>query len=512
MIDGPDSKLIDELLRRNEALTRAMSRCAIIDDVLNDCVLDKKSGNGLQYLPKGKMEPESEYKQRVSMTPWFPKTPSILNDRQGALFSSPPKLCGDSTDQLKEFEKCATSLKETVQLVAIKSAALAQRHGLCAVLIDKAPLPEDVLARDGVVSVEEKAKRKLDYPQLAIYELAQILDFDADSDGLLWVKTVETTSRRSGWNAPIEDVATVRIHGRLLTTSYEIVDKKTVKKLGEKAHGWTAVPIVFCAPQKGSDGIGRPSLLGSAQADVSATRLLSDVIWCLFIAGQPLLTLKTNRSDDELAKMTAGVTRYIPLRNSRGTEDAEALEYVQLDVAGIETQIAMYERFVQESSAQAGKDAPGAVTQPVEQSGISRAWQFKTGQERILFLITRELGECFNRVLEFVSEALGAEKGSTKLEFNEDFASEVDQTKEVEFTDKALGIADRYELKTLRAELLKSFVGATCPELSEEARSKIDGECDKAVTKIADEDAAAPKTTKTGTSEAEQSADKSEEE
>ena len=39
----------------------------------------------------------------------------------------------------------------------------------------------------------------------------------------------------------------------------------------------------------------------TAQAkNIAAARVLSDLVWDLFLLGNPILTLKTNRSDDEL--------------------------------------------------------------------------------------------------------------------------------------------------------------------------------------------------------------------
>ena len=133
----------DELVRKleyvNDEIKWRRAQAEIVEDVINQCVLSKAGSmeltnaripivqvkddgtektaydvyrgrltGQLKYLPQGAMEEATEYDKRLSMTPESYETPSILNDRQGALFSTPPKLEGDDAEFYKEFANDAT--------------------------------------------------------------------------------------------------------------------------------------------------------------------------------------------------------------------------------------------------------------------------------------------------------------------------------------------------------------------------------------------------------------------
>jgi hypothetical protein len=396
------------------------------------------------------------------MTPIFIKTPGIRNDRLGALFSDPPEIeyqkvddkeeiSEDEKTKLEEFFESSTSNGEAFMSVVARAASAIQQYPLCAIFIDRAPMDEDTKARvdAGAVSVAEAEQKRLGMPQLVLYCGSEIYDLERDTIGLKWIKVVEVTHEKPAWDSDPITVYTVRVIDRSTIKSWRIEQTKdgnTVKALPEVPHkfvdeyGEPTIPVVLAnAFPDGSCDFGRPSLLGPARADVAATQILSDIRWILFIVGNPLLVGKFNDVESGLTRINTNVSRYIPLENAKGTQDAESLEFIALDPAGLNLLIEMWHYFRQEAEAQGGKDAPGAVHEPLgsqQASGISKAWTFKTGQERLLFLLTRELEHAFDRVLDLVCIAFGIDPELVNIRFNTKF----DMSDPAQEAEKAAGI------------------------------------------------------------------------
>jgi hypothetical protein len=184
-------------------------------------------------------------------------------------------------------------------------------------------------------------------------------------------------------------------------------------------------------------------------------------------------------SKEELEKFVMSASRYQPLQNAKGTQEAENLEFLQLDATGLQLQIQMWERFQSECEAQGGKDAPGAISKPVdEQSGISKAWQFKTGQERVLYLITRELQHVFGHVLELCCEVIKVDPNTVAFEFEDDFDVQA-PTDEVTVATEFLALASG--CATLRAEVLKRLTRKVYPDLPnmKEIEGEIEGAAER---------------------------------
>ncbi len=480
--------LIDQLLWVKPAIQAAWARAQIIDDVLNDRIKTEKTSttlnsSELKYLPRGSMESEAEYTKRVGMTPWYPKTPQILRDRQGALFSDPPELTGDDKDEYKDFEKSATTDGESLLRCEDKVSRCMQAQGFCAIMVDRQKLPEDAKARAETISEAEVKQRGLGKQVLVMYNSTQIYDFEMGTKGLKSIKLVETSMERKSILEEPKKVITVRVIDDTTVTSYRIEQEGTEKKITgtevashqfKNADGSPRIPVVLASPYTGDDGIGRPQLLGCAEADVSSTQLLSDIRYLLFVYANPILTLSTDRDPDDLKKFVSGVSRYIPLKNGNGQQEPEKLEFTQLDPIGINLLITMYERFQQEVDAQAGKDAPGAITQPLnEQSGISRAWQFKTGQERVLYMITRELQEVFDQLLDIVAVDMGRDPEKIGIMFNDDF----DMAAPGDNADIAIKVLPLFSVsKTATSEIKKRLINDVYPDLPnmEDIENEID--------------------------------------
>ena len=393
----------------------------LIDDVLNSNVKQRcADGWRSSYFPKGRLEPQSEYALRVELTPFFPQAPQILASRLGALFKSRLQIVDQALspdERMAKFIKEAGRRHTSFEDFATQATCLSQNHGFCAALLDRDPLPPD--ARERAPSIAEAEARNLGRPYLALYSAPDILDWDYGTDGrLAWVKFGEREIRRASWDSPgVEELV------------YRVVDREAIQvyRVQRGADGeWHAtedaplphgfdgrVPVVFLHPFPGADGIGRPLLRRAAESDVAAARVLSDLVWDLFVLGNPILTLKTGRRDDELARLGLGVTRYIPLRNGvPGQENAEDLSFVQLDPTGIELLFRAHALFAAQGlpgSHDAGPELVAGAAVPREQSGVAQAWRFKTGEERILFMLARALEPFLNECLELAAIALGVE-------------------------------------------------------------------------------------------------------
>lgn len=507
MPDVPSS-LADSLLSVNPLLQSALAESQIVDDVLNDQILKKKSPHNsyshsgkklesiseLAYLPKGRMEPESEYSQRISMTPWLPRLQQIMADRKGAMFSTPPEIkCDNDTDKatFEEWEKHAFGANKSFEYGVAEIADLFQGRGYCGVFIDRNTLPDDVVARGNVVSMQEKVSRKLGEPRLVLFRAEQIYDYETSADGLKWVKVVETSCNRPSWDSPSVKTHTVRIIDAINIKTFVVTENdsgKTVEFKGDTAHGFNQIPFILAAPFVTKQGVGKAQLIGSAQAEVAATRMHSDIVWCLFVLGNPLLTLKTHRDKEELEALNLGASRYIPLKAGTNVREAEELSFVQLDHAGLDLQFAAYHDFRAKIDELAGKDAPGATTKPLDgQSGISKAWGFKTGEERILFLISCELDRVVNRAMDFVAEAKGVDPEAIRAEFNYDFDIE-SPTESVDVASKILPLIT--ESPTATAEIKKKMLHAVYPDLPnmDEISKELDaGEADISANSTTDQ-------------------------
>ncbi|MCY3018238.1 MAG: hypothetical protein NTW87_04295 [Planctomycetota bacterium] len=454
----PDNDLLTRLSARRPGLEQLEPTWRLIDDVVAGRIKRRgpaSSGNGWlsPYLPKGRLEPDSEYALRVELTPFFPQTPQILASRLGALFKQPLQIdfglrnaeCGlakgaardgqseipnpKSAIRMEQFMKDAGRRHASFEDIAVQAACLAQMHGFCAALLDRDPLPDDVVrGRDAratagetpaaqagrmpavQVSTAEAAARNLGRPYLALYGAPSILDWDFGSDGrLTWVKFGEQELWRPRWDADPEPVQVYRIVDREAIHVYRVrrASGGELQVLAAEPirHGLAdTVPVVFLHPFPAQDGIGRPVLQRAAEADIAATRILSDLVWDLFLLGNPILTLKTSRSEEDLRRLGLGATRYIPLDNGRpGTTNPETLEFVQLDPGGIQLLFRAHALFAAQATRQ---DSGAEAAVPQEQSGVAQAWRFKTGEERVLFMLARALAPFLSRCLELADWGL----------------------------------------------------------------------------------------------------------
>ncbi len=429
------------------------------------------------YFPKGRLEPESEYAKRIELTPFFPETPQLLASRLGALFKTRLQLDGVSEPRMEKFVREAGRRHSSFEDFAVQAVCLAQSHGFCAALLDRDPLPEN--ARERPPSEADVAAHNLGRPYLALYSAGETLDWDYGPDGrLAWVKFGEQELQRARWDASGEPVRMYRIVDREFIHVYVVRQDASgewkVHAHTPTPHGFGAVPVVFLHPFPARDGIGRPVLQRAAEADVAAARVLSDLVWDLFLLGNPILTLKTGRSDDEIGRIGVGASRYIPLRNGKpGMENPEELEFVQLDPTGIELLFRAHNLFALQARRQGSSGGEDAAI-PSEQSGIAQAWRFKTGEERMLFMLARALEPFLAQCLHFAAQALGVPAEGIAVRMPDSF--DVGSTAEsIDNSERILQLAERLgqnELAKTALQRIETALGVLPAEKREALRQE----------------------------------------
>lgn len=500
---------VEDLLRKHPEIERRIKQAQVVEDVMQRKITggigntlgvtyaESNAGKGdtastsppqnNKYLPKGNLESGEEYAQRLSMTPFFPETPHIIQDRIGAIFSEAPILDGTDKDEYADFYKCATVDEKSLSAAAADSGAWVQRVGFQGCLIDRKPLTDDVKAKllAGTLSEAEVSEGKLNDPHLVFYRPGQILDFEYGS-GLEWVKLLEVYFERASWDSKPETIKVVRIIDRKKSTAYRIDEKDNVTKGDVLPHEYVdenkkpAVPFVFIhSPIDVWSCLGSTMLQECAEADVSCTRLLSDIVWDLFILGQPILAWWTHTENE---KLSTGATRYVKLKPARGNSDPEDLKFIQLDSEGIKMQMSVHEIFKAIGRYSAGRVGDAVVQDAPEQtSGVSRAWEFKTGEERCLFLITFALQAAYDKILKIVALMSGRDPANIKIKFNVRFDMGAPKDS-LDVSERVLKIIGGMEMPESRKIALRKVIDALGPR-SEEQDSAVEDEITKAAEK-----------------------------
>jgi len=453
----------DKLLASRPSLDALRAEYQVVEDVLAGPAALKNLQPGRQgraecpYLPRNRNEHPDEYATRLALTPVFSETSAVLQARLGALFRKAPTLT--LPPALSTLETQATLRGAALADVAAQVAQLVQRQGFCGVLLDRAPLPEDAKGR--TVSRDEARRRGLGRVVLAPCAASQILDWGEDAQGLAWVKLLENFDDAPAWDSAPERRAVVRVADREALRVYEIRESASgpsvrafpaVPHGARDAHGRPCVPFVFFHPFPGRDGLGRSVLRPVAEADLAATRILSELMWMLHMM-TPLLALTTSREEQDLGEIGLGASRFLVLRAARHAEPAENLSFVQLDPTAADRLAQMYERMIAKAREQALRTG-AAVAGPVEQSGISKAWSFKTGEERLLFLLGRELQTGFQKILDLAERMSGLPAGRAAIVFPD--AYDVDSPDApVALAERVLPIFERYGLTSASASILE---------------------------------------------------------
>ena len=131
----------------------------------------------------------------------------------------------------------------------------------------------------------------------------------------------------------------------------------------------------------------------------------------------------------------------------------------------------------QTARAAAGKGADQAEIAPTAESGVSRAWKFKTGEERTLFLLTNQINALWESVLDMVATVMGLDPKAVSIRFNTKFDVGAD-SKSAETLEKVLAEARASNLPILARAVMHRLVN-TLGSLSDEEERAIRAEIDK---------------------------------
>lgn len=442
------------------------------------------------YLPKNTQEHPDEYAKRLKLTPLLLETPNIMQSRMGSMFKKPPVVV--LPDGMEDFANSCTARNASLNDVFARTLDRTQVNGYFGILLDREVLPADVSGRE--VSQAEVDERGLGKSIFAMYTAWQILDWEEDRDGLVWVKVVDSYLEKKGWDSDPVQVNIVRVIDRTNITKYEIrqdpkVDMNpTLKTYAPVPHGrkhWQTgkdfCPFRIIAPVKAEDGIGRSVVRGSAEADISATRILSELIWMIHMTA-PLLALWTNRPENEIGDIGAGASRYVVLRAKGGVNDeGEDMKFIQVDTQPIDRLSVQHEKFKAAAREQADRMNLGAITGQGEVSGVSKAWSFKTSEERILFLFGHVMEEVFTDLLKQIAsdDGLEVEKVSVKFPETYDIQGPTDTLAQAE---RFLSICQTFDLPISAGLALKKLVASMLQSIDQDSQDKVAAEIDEKVT------------------------------
>ena len=441
------------------------------------------SGPESQYLPKHAIESFEEYQTRLNMTPFFPETPSILQTRQGALFRKPPDLM--LPPELNLLTSKASSNGQSLFDIIVKISEMCQLGGFAGICLDREGVPEGVDPEN--VSVAEVQSRGIGRVIFAPYAAHQIRDWRIDERGLRWIKLVELHDGRTNWDEKPMHTYAVRIVDRnainlwSVTTNkkgeFEVSGPEIIPHGARDATGNPVVPFRLFDPFPARDGIGRSNLRASAEADVAATRMLSDLLFFLHMMC-PILTLTTNRPESEIKNIGLGASYLNILQGRRGETDAEKLAFTQLDPTAADRLSLMYDKLCGKAREQAHKSADIGVAGPVSQSGISRAWTFKTGEERVLFLLSICLEEGFQWLLDLASRMTHAGEHVCAIKFPASYdVSGIPE--QVAVTAQTMPLLTQYGMKTAAVHVMKTFARHVMGNATETEIMQSDREGDK---------------------------------
>lgn len=500
----------------DDVLDKTLTRRSHEEKTLERVPMPKPDGIGMdfhfrattqqefEHLPRGSLEPWSEYAKRVRLTPFFPETPRIVASRRGVMFANEPKL--DVNKDVRPFLQNIGPRKQTYsELLDLLSTRILS-YAIAAVLVDFRPLPDDVRERvknGEAISEGEVENRNLNKPVLGIFREREILDFEYDSvDGRLkWMKFREMHLERedgNGWMTKGRTVKVFKIVDRMNITRYDVkpndngveeITSVTVMAHGaQDINGEPEVPVVFINPFGTPRDLGDPPIQLSVEADLAAARVGSDVHWNLYVHGNPQLVFATDDPDDDDRMVTIGlgVNRYVAIRtaNQARQQEAENLSYLQLDATGLEILMEMQEKLRAKANELASNTTPNATTEPVSMSGVAKAWDFKTGEEKTLHELVMSMEKASDEILKMVTRQLsrkGMVKGEikkledevrTSLEPSFDIA---DPQVNLELVEQIIDIAKAAKLTEMEAAALKRTI-KSLPGLSEEEQKKIEKE------------------------------------
>ena len=344
-----------------------------------------------RWLVKGAREGESEFAQRSELTTHAPLVPMIVGRICGAVWKKEPQRTYPGADvrgssPLRDFVSAATRDGQDLAELARDAAAGALWGRYSLVLLDRRRLPEGA---DPVTRADDHALG-LDRPYATLYEPEQVLDWSTGEDGLLeYVKLVSPPRTQDGRR--VTEYREVSGEGirvwRLIENpdgSFHDLESAPPVPLAETLRAARRLPVAVCQ-YDAIDGLqGRSPLSGALQAELRCFRLLSDVLWDLYLAGHPHLVTWTERMLGEIAPNTSVYTK---LKPGGHDEPAEEMKWVEAQLPGLDHQFEALREARAEIFRQAGISPLGQISNPdraATASGVSLAWQFETSEAQVL--------------------------------------------------------------------------------------------------------------------------------
>jgi hypothetical protein len=474
--------LIQKLERRRAGYSEAAANWDLVADVLEARLRQEK------YLPRHSIEDQAEWKKRLQLTPLYTVSGEALEARLGAMSRARPTFA--LPESLAYLADRATARGATLQDVAIQGAKLAQTTGHWAILVDRQPPPEGTVEP---ISVAEQQRTGAGRLRLAVYAGAAVLDWSEDGRGLEWIKLEEAAPERQTWDAdPQAQRRRILIVDRIQIAAYDLTRSTSGEwrpsPVGEPVlHGCAdatgpQVPAVLFRPFPDEYGWGQPVLWEVAEADRAATVVLSELAFTLYMAC-PLLGLTTDREEKEIADIGIGSSRFVVLRKGLPPATDETLKWIQYDPTVITQLSAQWDKLSMRAR-DAARMGSLAAREAVEQSGISRAWSFRTGEERVLFLTAMHLQEQFALLLRRAAQMDRGDPEAVAVTYPDSYDLTPSPERERSLRE-TLGLAATWGLNALAMETLRALVSASAgTRIAPAVQAKIEAE----IAALADQD------------------------
>lgn len=422
----------------------------------------------------GYKEHGEDFKRRVELSPWKPKSIEILEAFLGALShadathqvdtesetenpetkqnKSEPTVLTDHRGTRKWVEEFFRALAATSRVAALVSPALAET------MDGREPTPEE----------KGKVEKK---HAVFIYSGGAILDWKHDEDGgLLFIKLAEYFDARQDWRSDEKGMdhaerylIFTKTDGKVEGVSYNIINEQVRldPNQPELPAGLDRIPVEAVIDEV-------PGIVPMiSEMDLSAIRIKSDLRWDMYLHSHPQLVMTTpHRKKRQGENIPIGAGKFIALDAGDKENPAETLAYLVPQTA-VQQQLAEeYNAEMQEIRQTIGIELGEGVQ---EASGVSIAWRFRTGMERHLVKYAEILQLVENRMMQIV-------KGRGRVTYSRDFATDP----QVEAQTMQLLLSVLKPIKTAWKAVMRQGISRVLPDLTPEEQSQINKELDEA--------------------------------
>ncbi len=415
------------------AIEKVATRCLDVYDG------DREVLSTPEYFPQGASEDNKSYESRMAISEPIPITDRIINRISGAVFEPDPEHV--VPDEMAGYIKNADKEGKPHSLAMLDVFAHALCAGSMTVFVDSTLTPE----RQDVVISKTDEDESGDRVILCTYDPRNVLNWEYDSNGLVWIHLRDTDSKQSSFFSEREVTELHLIITREFIFRFRISenldekkdDKNTrkVETLAPIVHGLDVCPVeqlIFARDKNKDIGAGKSYVDKSVRADIMAMRNDSYKDANLSIHGSPLLWRKF--SDQEMtnilnakskAAAAAGTGQagidlnydmlgsYVNLGTSafhvmQGSDSA--IGYSTLDTEPIKMLDESATKYRNMAAKLAGYDkseVAGQVKQVTAQSGVSRAYEYEIEIAPELELLSMIMAMFDKRVLDLVAMKQG---------------------------------------------------------------------------------------------------------